>query len=202
MARTAVSVAVLAGGRSRRMGRDKRTIEVGGRPLLRRVVDVVAPLTDDLRVVTAPGNPLPPGLLDPEPARCVDRRPDAGPLAGIEAALLDAAHELVLVVAGDHPRLHAGVLGRLVDTLAATPHAEAAAAVTDRGPQPLLAVYRRSALTTVRRLLDDGERRATALLDHLEVVDVDPRELADLDPTGAWAVDLDRPADLARGGPA
>lgn len=196
---TAVSVAVLAGGRSRRMGTDKRLVEVAGRSLLGRVLDVVAALTDDLRVVTARDNPLPAGVAD-DVTVSFDRRVDAGPLAGIEAALLDATHEVVLVVAGDHPWLHAGVLTALVERLEASRHAEAAAVVTERGPQPLLAAYRRSTLATVQGLLDVGERRATALLEHLSVEPVELDTLADLDPRGESALDVDRPSDLAPGG--
>jgi len=45
-----VSVAILAGGQSQRMGRDKAWLEVGGRPIIERVLERIRPLSDDLLV--------------------------------------------------------------------------------------------------------------------------------------------------------
>lgn len=194
---SAVSGAILAGGASRRMGRDKRWIEIDGVPLLRRVVDAVRPVVDDLHVVVATatdGEDI--GELVDDASVEVDRRPGEGPLAGIETALDHARHELVLVVAADHPRLSPGVLRLLIRHLAQQMDHPAAAVVTDRGPQPLLAVYRRSALPTVTAMLDGGERRATALLDELGPIRLEPDVWRGADPAGSTAHDLDTPADL------
>ncbi|HRP00216.1 MAG TPA: NTP transferase domain-containing protein, partial [Flavobacteriales bacterium] len=45
---------VLAGGRSSRMGRDKALIEIGGRTLLQRSLDTLAPHVDELLVIGDP----------------------------------------------------------------------------------------------------------------------------------------------------
>lgn len=185
---------VLAGGAGRRMGRDKRTVAVGGRPLLARAVGVVAGLCVDVVVVASAAHPLD----DPHGARVVlDRRRDAGPLAGLEAGLLAARHELVVALAGDHPAASADVLAHLLARLAASGTTDAVALGTDRGPQPLVAAYRRRVHAVAGHLLDSGERRARALLDHLRFEVVDEAIWRELDPRGATAVDLDTPADLA-----
>jgi molybdopterin-guanine dinucleotide biosynthesis protein A len=165
---------VLAGGASRRMGTDKRIVLVEGEPMLRRVVTTAASVADELIVVVARSRPVPPDLLDGLDARVVtDRRPDAGPLAGIEAGLLSAGAERVLVVAGDLPWIEAGLLRRLLEALEAAHAADAAAAVGPQGPEPLLAAYRRdAAVSATVRLLEGGERRARALLEVLTVVTV------------------------------
>ena len=49
---TPYSIAILAGGQSRRMGRNKALITLHGKPVLQWVIDAVAPLTDDLFLVT------------------------------------------------------------------------------------------------------------------------------------------------------
>jgi molybdopterin-guanine dinucleotide biosynthesis protein A len=178
---------VLAGGAGRRMGTDKRLVLVDGEPMLRRVADAVASVADELLVVVAPERPIPAGLLDGVPARlALDRRADAGPLAGMEAGLLEASADHVLVVAGDLPWLDAGLLRAL---LARLDEAEAVAAEGRDGPEPLLAAYRRDpALDAATGLLDAGERRARALLDELSHVTV-----AD---TGASTRNVNEPADL------
>ncbi|HEY6608204.1 MAG TPA: molybdenum cofactor guanylyltransferase [Candidatus Limnocylindria bacterium] len=187
---SSASGVVLAGGMSRRMGVDKRLILVDGEPLLRRVARVVSVATDELIVVVAPGRPLPDGVLEYLDARVeVDRLADAGPLAGLESGLAAASHELAVVVAADLPLLDARLLRHLVDMLAAT-DADVVAAATDRGPQPLLAAYRRDpALAAATRLLDAGERRMRALLEVLAVVEV----VADVRAT----TNVNEPADLA-----
>jgi molybdenum cofactor guanylyltransferase len=181
---------VLAGGASRRMGRDKRLLELGGEPILARVARIVAAVTDELIVVVAPTRPLPDGILTGLAARGVaDRRADAGPLAGLEAGLDAVGNELAVVVAADMPWLDAALLDRMVERLAAGT-ADAVAVASDRGLEPLLAAYRRApALDAATRLLDAGERRLGRLLATLTVESVE-------DPTGRAAHNLNEPADL------
>jgi molybdopterin-guanine dinucleotide biosynthesis protein A len=183
---------VLAGGASRRMGTDKRLVLVDGEPMLRRVATAVASVADELLVVVAPNRPIPPFLLESLDARVVtDGRPDAGPLAGMEAGLLEAAADRVLVVAGDLPWVEPELLRSLVGGLTG---ADAAMAEGRRGPEPLLAAYRRGqALAAATRLLDAGERRARALLHELTIATV-------ADPGGS-SRNVNEPADLLTGRP-
>src|SRR2546427_4729197 len=91
---------VLAGGDSRRMGRPKAWIEVGDTVLLRYVVERLAPAFSE--VVVAFGEPEQMEQL--VPYRVVfDRKRDAGPLAGLEARLIAAPHDLPFAVACDMP---------------------------------------------------------------------------------------------------
>ncbi|HRW90194.1 MAG TPA: NTP transferase domain-containing protein, partial [Flavobacteriales bacterium] len=69
---------VLAGGQSRRMGRDKALIEVEGRTLLDRAMDKLEPLVDELLVV---GDPEKHGHLGPFVIG--DDTPGQGPLGGL-----------------------------------------------------------------------------------------------------------------------
>lgn len=201
-ARSRIGGAVLAGGRSRRMGSDKRAVRVEGQPLLARAVDVLALLSDDLQVVVSESADTDRvhGLLaerrsSDEVRLGVDLRSDGGPVAGLEAALAGTDRELLVVVATDHPNLSPAVLAELVRRLEASPDRDVAALVTDRGPQPLVAAYRRRALARVRALLDAGERRATAVLAALDPIHLD--DWRELDPSGHTAQDVDTPADLA-----
>ena len=80
--------AVLAGGRSRRMGRDKALVTVGGMPMISILIDRLARLTQPVVVVadrTDRYSSLPVPVLG-------DLHPGCGPLGGIHAALreLDA----------------------------------------------------------------------------------------------------------------
>ena len=88
---------VLAGGRSRRMGRDKLPLKIGGVTLLDRVHGVLSSRCAEVMVVGEGGAAL------AGAHRIPDLRPGEGPLAGIEAGLLAASHRRVFVAAGDMP---------------------------------------------------------------------------------------------------
>jgi FdhD protein len=196
-----VTGAVLAGGGSRRMGRDKRRLEVAGRPLLAHAVGAVGSLAE--RVLVAGGTTDAAELralvaaVDAEVTVVPDRTPDGGPLAGLAAVLAASDDDLVVVVPGDHPMLVPAVLRLLVERLADADDASLAVLLDtdDRGPQPLLGAYRRAAGPVVQALLDRGERRARALLDALPHETVPQVRWAALDPDRASLVDLDTPAD-------
>jgi molybdopterin-guanine dinucleotide biosynthesis protein A len=185
------AAAVLAGGASRRMGRDKATLAVGGVALAAGVLAAAAEVADPVVLLAPEGHPAR-GLG----ARVVTD-PGEGPLAALAAALaaLDADH--VLVLAGDHPGLAVELLARLV---ALAPEGEAVAC--RRGPrlEPLVAVYRRApALAAARARLAGpaGDRSLLGLLADLDTVVVEEPQWRALDPGGRSFVDLDDPGDLA-----
>jgi molybdopterin-guanine dinucleotide biosynthesis protein A len=187
------AAAVLAGGASRRMGRDKATMPVGGVELAAIALAAAARVAHPVVLVAPDGHPAR-GLA----ARAV-ADPGQGPLAALAAALeaLDAEH--VLVLAGDHPGLRVELLAHLV-ALAAAAHAEAVAC--RRGPrlEPLVAVYRRApALAAARARLADpaGDRSLLGLLAGLRTLVVEEPRWRPLDPDGRSFVDLDDPADVA-----
>lgn len=192
--REGLTAAVIAGGAARRMGTDKRAILVDGIPLLTRSVAAVSRVADEVLVSTTRGRPV---SVDLPGVRVVeDRVPDGGPLAGIEAALAAASNPLVLVVAADMPWLAEGLLELLVTRARDASDAGAVAIRSDRGLEPLLAVYRRKTLTVVTGLVDSGEHRVGHLLEMVVTVAVPPEEWRRVDPDGRSLVNLNAPDDL------
>jgi molybdopterin-guanine dinucleotide biosynthesis protein A len=185
------AAAVLAGGASRRMGRDKATMPVDGVELAASVLAAAARVAAPVVLVAPEGHPA------RRLAARVVADPAQGPLAALAAAFeaLDAAE--VLVLAGDHPGLRVELLAHLV---ALAPRGEAVAC--RRGPrlEPLVAVYRRApALAAARaRLAGTGPGASLlGLLAELRTVVVEEPEWRALDPDGRSFVDLDDPDDLA-----
>src|ERR1700733_6553877 len=94
---SALTVFILAGGKSTRMGRDKAFVEYEGRTLLARALEVARSVTPEVYIV---GKREKFGRF----ARVVeDIFPDCGPLAGIHAALRASQTELNLILAVDMP---------------------------------------------------------------------------------------------------
>ena len=153
----------LCGGRSRRMGRDKAQLDVGGRSMLEASLAALDGLCE--RVLLASGAEV----RHPETGReCVlDRFADAGPLAGLEAAMVRIAEESgeagawVVTLGCDMPRSDPRVLRALL-AREIERNADACLLATEGGVEPLCAVYHTRCRDAVRRGLEAGERRMTS----------------------------------------
>jgi molybdopterin-guanine dinucleotide biosynthesis protein A len=103
---------LLAGGTSSRMGRPKALLTYEGVPLWRLQADRLRALAPrELLISTRPELPLERG-----PWTIIhDRQTGLGPLAGIEAALLAASADFLIVLAVDMPAMTTGFLRKLLD---------------------------------------------------------------------------------------
>lgn len=180
---------VLAGGRSRRMGRDKALLEVAGEALILRVGRVLEDICD--RVLVAPGEL---GRYELGWEQIPDVAGGSGPLAGILAGLEASDSDLVAVVAVDMPYAN----GRVLELLADQWMGEAAVVplVNDR-VQPLHGVYAAGAAPSFRRLVEAGKRAVVPALSDIGARVVGPDVWGEVDPEGRFARNVNRPEDLA-----
>jgi molybdopterin-guanine dinucleotide biosynthesis protein A len=195
-----VTGVVVAGGRSRRLGQDKRRLRLwgeGGPTLLEHTLLVLAPLCAELIVVLNDADAWP-GLQ----ARLVpDVYEDAGSLGGIYAGLQAARHGHALVVGADMPLLSA----RLLEAMLARPRTYDALVPRALDPdiprnrlsvEPLHAVYSRACLAPLKAMLDAGERRVVSFFDQVRVEVIEPPELLTLDPDGRSFMNINTPEDV------
>ena len=103
------SIVVLAGGQSRRMGRDKATLPWGEKDVLGSVLARLMPLSDDVLVISNVMRDIPSQIR-----QFTDIIPGKGPLSGIHAGLIHARHDLVFVTACDVPFLMPEIISRIV----------------------------------------------------------------------------------------
>lgn len=193
---------VLCGGASRRMGFDKAGAALGGTTLLARavsVLDAVAP-----RVLLACGRE--PRYAELGRELVLDRRPDGGPLAGLEAALLRLAESgggWLGVLACDMPRAEPQILA-LCAARGREQGLDAVFFEDEAGLEPLFGAVHTRALPAVRTALERGERRAIAFHPDVRVAALRAGELpGELRDRGV-ARNVNTPAELAleRGGAA
>lgn len=184
-----ISVAILAGGQSRRMGQDKAFLPVGGRPVIERVIARVSPLTDDLFInANDAAKYLPLGL----PVR-PDVYPDKAALGGIYSAIYHARHPRVLVVACDMPFLNPALLRHLAGL---APTADVVVPVINP-PQPetMHAVYSKNCLPAIEPRLLAGRLRIIGFFDDVTVRRVSRDEAARFDPDLYSFLNMNTPED-------
>ncbi len=184
-----ITGALLLGGESNRMGRDKAHLEWKGEAWSTRT----ARLLDGLFVET---------LLvggDPESAapgkRVVDTAGPACALRGLVGALEAASSERVLVVATDLPLL----VEDLLLALTAWPESDIVVPTDEFGDHPLCAVYRREVcLPIAREQLESGRLSLRELLSRVESARVSLEDLGVADLGSGLLANINTPDDLAR----
>jgi molybdopterin-guanine dinucleotide biosynthesis protein A len=162
-----MNILILAGGRSSRFGRDKRLVDLGGVTLLGRTLRIVEGLELPVFLATTADD----GALGcwPRVARLHDRIAGSGPLATLIDAL-DRLGQDLLCLAADMPELSRETLDRLLQIAASHPDATAIVPRSERGLDPLCAVYRPAALPALQERFRTGERGLQAALANLEGV--------------------------------
>ena len=156
---------ILAGGSSRRMGTDKALLQIEDETLLERTVRQVGDVASEVVVVGPQRGDL------RLPVRLIsDEQPGEGPLAGLLTGLRATTHDWAIAVAVDLPNLNSDLLAWLVDQRYDA--FDAMVPVVGGIVQPLLAVYRQTAITEFERHLgssSEGRLSITAALRRLNV---------------------------------
>jgi molybdopterin-guanine dinucleotide biosynthesis protein A len=178
---TTIVAAVLSGGRSRRMGRDKASIQVGGRPFSEWIRRALAG-----RTTVFLGGDLP-------DVRTIGDAPGSGPVAGLASALTIGA-DAVLLVAVDQPWLRPGTVDHLVERFSGRP----VVPVDDGVRQVTCAIYPASLAPKAARLAEEG-RALQAVLDDVGVDEVPAAEWAEWGEDGRSWFGADTPDEVAEG---
>lgn len=187
-----VSAAILAGGRARRFGgADKASLAVGGARIIDRQLAALSTVADDVRIVTNDAA----RYADLGVRLIPDAIAGAGPLGGIYSALLDAAHERVLVVACDLPFITAALLARLVAE--SGEDVDAVVPQSSRGIEPLCAIYATRCAPLVKSRIESGALQVAGLLDAVRTRVLGPDTLAPYD-EGALFENVNTPHDHER----
>lgn len=184
-----VSAALLLGGASRRMGRDKARLESGGVSLATRTARLLAEHFEDVLLVGGQPPVDAPGrrVHDPEGPRSA--------LRGLVGALAAAHGKRVLVVATDLPLLGPELLLALV----AWPEADVVLPRTEGRFEPLCAVWTREAvLPAAQARLEAGRLALHELVAALSHEALEGADLRAVDPAGALLANANTPEDWAR----
>ncbi len=191
---TGVVGVVLAGGASRRMGREKAALPIGGEPLLRRAVSRLRLALAEVIVI---GHPTVAPLI-PDTRIVADAWPGRGPLGALATALQATDAEWVMLTACDMPFTQPALV-REMARLAL--HDQTADVIVLRGLhrlEPLHAVYRRTCLATAMERLAGADVSLLGLLTTLRAHEVAAEVAQRLDPSGISTFNANTPEEWQR----
>lgn len=158
-----VGTLLLAGGQSRRMGRDKRALSFANSRFVDLVARELESYPERLFSVANPQEVPPPGFT-----AVPDQRPGCGPLGGIVTGLEACRCDALLAVACDMPLFQAG-LARYLEAFLCDSYD--AFLIVDRAGRvhPLCGIYRKTALSVLKEQLQTGQYRLMSALERLRV---------------------------------
>lgn len=173
LTRNDVTVQIMLGGLSTRMGRDKALVTLGGKTLLERAVERWKDYGGALQLSVGAAERA---ELAPEGISAVaDIYTERGPLAGLHAGLHACNTPFLLLMAVDSPFLTHEQADILLDSIGG---ADACVYTLEGRPQPLSGLYRRSCLTCAKAMILSGDNRMKGLLERVDTVYVPIRDQA------------------------
>lgn len=175
------------------MGQDKSLLSIHGEPMIQRILNRLAPITDELMIVTD----------EPEKYEFLPYRVrfagdiggmGQGPLAGIAGALIKARYPRVAVVATDMPFVNPELIRFLAEV---DPAADVVVPViSEEGfPETLHAIYSKSTLFAIQAQLIEGNRKITQFFDQVRVVTVPKEQILPYDPDLRSFMNTNTPED-------
>lgn len=187
-----VAAFVLAGGASRRMGRDKALLELNGVPMVVRMARLAEPHVASVTVVGPPERYASLGL-----SVVPDRWPGTGPLGGIATALSVSSADWNLIIGCDLPHLTSEWIEWLISRMLESP-TQAVVPESRLGLEPLAAIYRKGCGLAFSTALKRGVRRVSEAVGEISFEKVTASEWHKLGMTDMLFHNVNTPEDFAK----
>jgi molybdopterin-guanine dinucleotide biosynthesis protein A len=186
---------IFAGGRATRLGGlNKALLEVGGTPIVERILNSLHPLVSECVVLTNDAS-----LAERPRVRLVyDPTPHAGVLPALAAGLRAAQGKLALTVACDMPFVSSDLFEHLLE-IQRDADADVVIPRTAGFLEPMHAVYRCApVVAAIDAALARGEQRMISYFQDVRVCEVDERDWRTASPDGRAFFNVNTPEDLAQ----
>jgi molybdopterin-guanine dinucleotide biosynthesis protein A len=169
------SVILLAGGESRRMGRNKALLPWHGEPLIQHIAKKLATITDDIVLVT--NTPREYEFLGLK--MVTDCIPHGGSIVGLCSGLESVKNDWALAVACDMPLLNLDLVKYMASL---REEYDVVVPILDGREEPLHAFYRKSCLGSMKTHIRKGDRRIISFYSEVRVRRVEEDEIRQFDP--------------------
>jgi molybdopterin-guanine dinucleotide biosynthesis protein A len=195
MSKTEVTGVILAGGMSRRLGRNKALELVGGQPLIERVIERVGSVVDRVLVVVNDDKRARELKLPGHVETAVDQYQDTGSLGGIYTGLAAASTPWILVVGCDMPFLNKTLMSHLLNNRLDT---DVVVPMLDGRPEPTHAAYSKVCLPHIQRKIQSNRLKISGFFDDVTVVGIPQIEVERIDPERLSFFNVNTQEDLDR----
>jgi len=190
--KASITCAILAGGASRRFGKNKLALEYRGASFLQLIVRAVSEVSDDI-IVSGENC----AHLNVSPCRCYsDSFAFKASIVGIHTALRNAGSPVVVVVAGDLPLLNPAVL-RLLLKRYSIGDCDAVVPVVGGFLEPLVAVYAKRNLTVLEENIRLGKLKIVDFIRRIQAATIPEQELRAVDPELGSFMNINTRSDYA-----
>lgn len=188
------TVAIMAGGKSSRMGTDKSFVALLGKPMIEHLLARVADLGQEATI-----------LITNRPAdydhlnlpMYFDILPQKGSLGGIYTAIYYSRTAYTLALACDMPFVNTALLQHMIGLIADDSFDVIVPRVAGY-PEGLHAIYRQTCLLPIRERLDAGQLKVMGFYDAVRVRTIDEPEYHPFDPHGLSFFNVNTPEELQR----
>lgn len=189
------TVAIVAGGKSSRMGTDKALALLAGKPIIEWVIERIGNLGQDETI-----------LITNRPADYArfhlpmygDVIPEKGSLGGIYTAIHYSRNPYTLVLGCDMPFVNAALLGYMLSLRAGTGPLDVIVPRVDKYPEGLHAIYHKNCLAPIRERMDADRLHVISFYPKVNVRYIDEAEFQPYDPDKLSFFNVNTPAELEK----
>lgn len=185
-----VSAAILAGGKSSRMGKNKALLEVRSCRIIDHALNELHQVSDDVLLITN----SPEVYNDINVRTVADILPGYGPLSGIHSALVHAQNPLVLIVACDMPFIDAKLAQYMINIAS---DFDVVVPKVDGYYEPLFALYGKPCIKVIEKCIAQGKRRVIDIFPEVKVKCVREEEIASVTDLELVFYNVNTPKELA-----
>ncbi len=185
------SVAILAGGQSQRMKRNKALMHLGGAPVLQWVINAVKDLAAELFLVTN----TPETYKSFNVSMTSDIIPGKAALGGIYTAIAQARHDWVLVLACDMPLLNPTVITFLTEYLI---DVDVVSPLIANYPETLHTFYHKNCLSAIEKRIKADRLKVIGFFEEVKVHYVSKQALRTVTSDFNFLTNLNTPDDFRR----
>jgi molybdenum cofactor guanylyltransferase len=191
-----VSCIVLAGGKSKRLGRNKLVETIGNQSLLERVVSCLLLLKSEIIVVAAQDSSLPQLTNNSRLKLVTDIYPKRGSLGGLYTGLFNSKSFYNLVVACDMPFLNLALLRYMIEQ---APGFDVVVPRIKEVYEPLHAIYSKNCQNPLELLIEQDRFSILELYPMVKVKHLGNEEIDRFDPRHLSFFNINTEADLNAG---
>ena len=182
---------ILAGGKNKRMGRNKAFLKINGRTIIDQIVDIFKDIFDEVIIVT--NSPL--EYLHLNLRIVTDLVPNKGALGGIYTGLFYASFQHIFVSACDMPFLNTEFIQYMMSKV---DNLDVIVPRSDDGLQPLHSIYSKSCLKHIETLITSKNLKVVSFYPRVRVKEISRQEITSFDPQQSLFYNINTSEDLEK----